>query len=274
MELSSNKRLGKQPSLRCILFIIMNLIFENWREFLDEEVSGDVLTKQLIEEGLLDIVRDRGTALKALKNKAYDRALKQFISISEKISDKSIPVKAAIKKYLPAAMQVAAISAVGLAVAAAGKPDLAQKIISGSVTVLDVMMAMSGTLGEQEEIEEGLASKIALGAALAGAGSPAMAQDTGRADTGEKIQQVDKTEDTSELVKNDDGSYSLTLDIPSHFQKLHPGIKRNVLGNWARAEFAKKMAGAEGGGTIDLNVSGRVSTMSPDTVTFTGNIVK
>ena len=129
-------------------------------------------------------------------------------------------------------------------------------------------------LKEEEEVEEGLASKLALGAALAGTASPAMAQDTGGVDTGEKTQQVDKTEDTSELVKNDDGSYSLTLDIPSHLQKLMPSMKRTFVGNWAKAEFAKKMAGSQDWGTIDLNISGRVSTMTPDTVTFTGNIVK
>ena len=127
---------------------------------------------------------------------------------------------------------------------------------------------------DQDEVEEGLASKLALGAALAGAASPAMAQDTGDTDTGEKTQQVDKTEDTSEIVKNDDCSYSLTLDIPSHLQKLMPSMKRTFVGNWAREKFAEKMSGAQSGGTIDLNISGRVSTMTADTVTFTGNIVK
>ena len=127
---------------------------------------------------------------------------------------------------------------------------------------------------DQEKVEEGLASKLALGAALAGAASPAMAQDAVGADTGEKTQQVDKVEDTSELVKNDDGTYSLTLDIPSHLQKLMPSMKRPFVGNWARTEFAKKMAGAQDGGIINLNISGRVSTMTANTVTFTGNIVK
>ena len=127
---------------------------------------------------------------------------------------------------------------------------------------------------EQEEVEEGLASKLALGAALAGAGAPAMAKDTGVTDTGEKTHQADSAEDTSELVKNDDGSYSLTLDIPAHFQGLMASMKRPFVTNWARTEFAKKMAGVEDSGIVNLSISGRVSSMTADTVTFTGNIVK
>jgi hypothetical protein len=129
---------------------------------------------------------------------------------------------------------------------------------------------------KEEEVEEGLSSKLALGAALAGGISPAMAQDTSGVDTAEKTQQVDKAEDTSNLVKNKDGTYSLTLDIPGHFQKLSPGMKRTFLQNWARTEFAKKMAGALDGEAYQLEMSGRLSSMTEDTVTFTGtvNIIK
>ena len=127
---------------------------------------------------------------------------------------------------------------------------------------------------EPEEIDEGVASKLALGAALAGAGAPAYAGDTSPAETGEKTQQVDAVEDASELVKNDDGTFSLTLDIPGRFQGLMISMKRPFVTNWARTEFAKKMAGVEDSGIINLSISGRVSHMTTDTVTFTGKIVK
>jgi hypothetical protein len=126
---------------------------------------------------------------------------------------------------------------------------------------------------DQEEVEEGLASKLALGAALAGAASPAMAQGTGTADAGEKTQQVDTAKAAAELVNNEDGTFSLTLDIPGHFQDLMISMKRPIVTNWARAEFAKKMAGVEDSGTVNLNISGRVSSMTANTVTFTGNVI-
>ena len=122
---------------------------ENWREFVNEE--QDPFAKQLIEEGLLDIVKNRAASIKTLKNKAYDQALKQFISISGKISDKSAPLKAAIQKYLPSPVQMAALTAISLAVAAAGKPALAQKIVAGAVSVADVLGAMAGMLEERDE---------------------------------------------------------------------------------------------------------------------------
>jgi hypothetical protein len=131
----------------------MKLLLENWRQFINEE--PDPFAKQLIEEGLLDIVKDRGASIKALKNKVYDQALKQFISLSGKISDKSAPVKTIIQKYLPSPVQMAALTAISLAIAAAGKPDLAQKIIAGSVSVTDVMGALSGMLEKQEVDEAG-----------------------------------------------------------------------------------------------------------------------
>ena len=124
---------------------------------------------------------------------------------------------------------------------------------------------------EHDEIDEGIGSKLALAGALAGASAPAMAQDTGTGDTGEKTQQVDKSDDKSQLLKNEDGTYSLTLDIPKHFQKLMPSMKRPIMTNWARAEFAKKMAGALDGEVYQLEVSGRLTAMTPDTITFTGN---
>jgi len=127
----------------------MRLLFENWRSFINEE--QDPFAKQLIEEGLLDVVRNRAASLKALKNKAYEQALKQFISISGKISDKSAPLKAVIQKYLPSPVQMAALTAISLAIAATGKPELAQKIISGTVSVADVMGALAGMLEEQDE---------------------------------------------------------------------------------------------------------------------------
>jgi hypothetical protein len=60
------------------------------------------------------------------------------------------------------------------------------------------------------------------------------------------------------------------LDIPAHFQKLMPSMKRTIITNWARAEFAKKMAGALDGDVYQLEMSGRLTAMTPDTVTFTG----
>ena len=129
----------------------MKLLLENWREFVNEDV--DSLEQHLINEGLMDVIKDTALSLKALKNKAYDAALKQFISVSDKISDKTIPVKEAIKKYLPSPIQVAALAAISLTIAAAGKPMLAQKVISGTVSVSDIMAALSGVLAEEKKNE-------------------------------------------------------------------------------------------------------------------------
>ena len=66
---------------------------------------------------------------------------------------------------------------------------------------------------EQEEVEEGLGTKLAMGAALAGAtgvGSPAYADDTNTSTDSETSQQVQSEVETNTLEKNDDGTYSIT----------------------------------------------------------------
>ena len=127
----------------------MKDLFENWREFVDEET--DVFAQQLINEGLLDVIKDKAKSAAALKNKAYDQALRQFISISGKITDKTVPLKTAVQKYLPKTVQLAAVAAIGLTVAAAGKPMLAQRVVSGTASVTDVLGALSGVMAEEED---------------------------------------------------------------------------------------------------------------------------
>ena len=127
----------------------MKDLFENWREFVDEET--DVFAQQLINEGLLDVIKDKAKSAAALKNKAYDQALRQFISISGKITDKTVPLKTAVQKYLPKTVQLAAVAAIGLAVASSGKPILAQRVVSGTASVTDVLAALSGVMAEEED---------------------------------------------------------------------------------------------------------------------------
>ena len=127
----------------------MKDLFENWREFVDEET--DVFAQQLINEGLLDVIKDKAKSAAALKNKAYDQALRQFISISGKITDKTVPLKTAVQKYLPKTVQLAAVAAIGLAVASSGKPILAQRVVSGTASVTDVLGALSGVMAEEED---------------------------------------------------------------------------------------------------------------------------
>ena len=127
----------------------MKLILENWREFVDEET--DVFAQQLINEGLLDVIKDKAKSAAALKNKVYDQALRQFISISGKITDKTVPLKTAVQKYLPKTVQLAAVAAIGLAVASSGKPILAQRVVSGTASVTDVLAALSGVMAEEED---------------------------------------------------------------------------------------------------------------------------
>ena len=127
----------------------MKDLFENWREFVDEET--DVFAQQLINEGLLDVIKDKAKSAAALKNKAYDQALRQFISISGKITDKTVPLKTAVQKYLPKPVQLAAVAAIGLAVASSGKPILAQRVVSGTASVTDVLAALSGVMAEEED---------------------------------------------------------------------------------------------------------------------------
>ena len=127
----------------------MKDLFENWREFVDEET--DVFAQQLINEGLLDVIKDKAKSAAALKNKAYDQALRQFISISGKITDKTVPLKTAVQKYLPKTVQLAAVAAIGLAVASSGKPTLAQRVVSGTASVADVLGALSGLMAEEED---------------------------------------------------------------------------------------------------------------------------
>ena len=127
----------------------MKDLFENWREFVDEET--DVFAQQLINEGLLDVIKDKAKSAAALKNKVYDQALRQFISISGKITDKTVPLKTAVQKYLPKTVQLAAVAAIGLAVASSGKPILAQRVVSGTASVTDVLAALSGVMAEEED---------------------------------------------------------------------------------------------------------------------------
>ena len=127
----------------------MKDLFENWREFVDEET--DVFAQQLINEGLLDVIKDKAKSAAALKNKVYDQALRQFISISGKITDKTAPLKTAVQKYLPKTVQLAAVAAIGLAVASSGKPILAQRVVSGTASVTDVLAALSGVMAEEED---------------------------------------------------------------------------------------------------------------------------
>jgi hypothetical protein len=120
----------------------MKLLFENWRQYLNENDSSTTtydFEKDFLEEGkLADFIKNKTLAAKKLKDKAYDSALKQFLKVYNSVADKSTPIKTAIKKYMPAPVQKAVFAAVILAVAAAGKPDLAGKIASGNVTLADI----------------------------------------------------------------------------------------------------------------------------------------
>ena len=112
---------------------------------------------------------------------------------------------------------------------------------------------------EQEEVEEGLGTKLAMGAALAGAtgmGAPAYAGDADTSADAETTQQVQSKVETNKLEKNDDGTYSITIELGG-LSKLK-GSMANMLqsagGQLARAALLKALTGKSSG-----SVSAKIS---------------
>ena len=112
---------------------------------------------------------------------------------------------------------------------------------------------------EQEEVEEGMGTKLAMGAALAGAtgmGSPAYADDTDTTTDTQTTQQVQSEVVTNQLQKNDDGTYSITIDLGS-LSKLKgsmAGMLQSAGGSMARTALLKALTGKSQG-----NVSAEIS---------------
>tara|TARA_Y100000034_G_C6793799_1_gene355602 strand:+ start:477 stop:932 length:456 start_codon:yes stop_codon:yes gene_type:complete len=137
---------------------------------------------------------------------------------------------------------------------------------------------------EPKELEEGFATKLALGAALAGAAGPAYAGDTDTSSDVETTQQVDVEKPASELVKNKDGSVSLTIDIPDMYQSSMPSMKNMLVKNYVRAELTKQLSGPPGvdcsggkcvhTGVPDVTLSKVSYSIQPDTVTITATVAK
>ena len=106
--------------------------------------------------------------------------------------------------------------------------------------------------GEQEEVEEGLGTKLAMGAALAGAtgvGSAAYADSNDMSTDTQTTQQVQSEVETNKLEKNDDGTYSITVELGS-LSKL-TGSMANMLqsagGSMARIALLKALTGKSQG---------------------------
>ena len=131
----------------------MKLLLENWREYVNEEPVHLDFEKQLLEEGILDYIKDKAAAAAKIKEKTYDTALRQFISISQTISDKGAPIKQIIKKYIPTSAQYAVLGAIVLAIAATGKAQLANKVATGNVSLADILGAGLGAMSEEKKNE-------------------------------------------------------------------------------------------------------------------------
>ena len=72
-------------------------------------------------------------------------------------------------------------------------------------------------------------------------------------------------------MKNDDGTFSLTIELPDEVKNQPSFMKRPYGQNLVRTVFAQKMAGING--VVNVDVTGK-ATVSGDTATFTGNILK
>ena len=121
----------------------------------DEESVQYDFKRELLEEGKIwDFIKDKTVAAKKLKEKAYTEALRMFINISDKITDTNVTVKKAIDQHIPPKAQAAVLAAIALAVGAAGQQTLAIKVVSGNITVADVLGAMSSIVGENKKKNE------------------------------------------------------------------------------------------------------------------------
>jgi hypothetical protein len=109
-----------------------------------------------------------------------------------------------------------------------------------------------------------------LGLSL-GASTPSYADYTDTSSQDQTTQQVDKAQDASQLVKNDDGTFSLTIELPDNVKNLPSSMKLPFGRNLVRGAFAQEMAGING--VVNVDVTGK-ATVSGDTATFTGNIIK
>ena len=117
---------------------------------------------------------------------------------------------------------------------------------------------------EQEEVEEGLGTKLAMGAALAGAtgvGSPAYADDTNTSTDSETSQQVEK---------NDDGTYSITVDLGSltTLSKSMASMLQSAGGSMARSALLKALTG-KSQGSVSAEISWKDISGNP-TSPFSG----
>jgi hypothetical protein len=128
----------------------MKLILENWREYLKEEPQVYDFERDLLEEGLIDLIKDKASAAKALKDEKWNQALKMIINVSQKIEDTSISVQAAINKHIPKPLQALAAAALVAFFVNAGNPGLASKIATRSVTIDDIQSHLA-TLTENKE---------------------------------------------------------------------------------------------------------------------------
>ena len=130
----------------------------------------------------------------------------------------------------------------------------------------------------REEVEAALdenARKTLAGLGLVaglGASTPSYADYTDTSSSNQTTQQVDaETQDGSELVKNDDGTFSLTIELPDNLKNLQSSMKKTFAQSLVRGAFAQKMAGING--VVNASVTGK-AVVSGNTATFTGNIIK
>mgnify|MGYP003640850351 FL=1 len=126
---------------------------------------------------------------------------------------------------------------------------------------------------EQKEVEEGLGTKLAMGAALAGAagiGSPAYADATDTSADSETTQQVQSEVEVNTLEKNDDGTYSITVDLGSltSLSKSMASMLQASGGSMARTALLKALTG-KSQGSVSAEISWKDISGNP-TSPFSG----